>query len=121
MDDLLDEAFAVVIPGMGLPRKYKLNGPVPVLAKFHDVIKLLEDERRALIRGKPARETNRQGIGIEQMVEANEIAGRHTCRHVKGTAADKLNHFTPLPITQCPQLLVRNERRVCHFLPEFGG
>src|ERR1700677_3793997 len=118
MDDLLDEPFAVIVAWMGLARKNKLNRAVPVFAKFHDVIELLENERSAFVGGKTPCKTNRQRVRIEQMVKANEIACRYACGHIERPAADKLNHLAPLAVTQRPQFLVRNKRGIGHLLPK---
>jgi hypothetical protein len=69
MDDLLDEPFAVVVARMRLAGKDELHGPLLVAREFHDVVELLENQRRALVGGEPAREADGQRVGIQQAVE----------------------------------------------------
>jgi hypothetical protein len=42
--------------------------------EFHDVFKLLENQRRALVGGKAAGKADGQRVGIQQVVEADVIA-----------------------------------------------
>src|ERR1051325_5523102 len=76
MNDMLNVAFAVVISRMGLASKYELDRTLRVVHQLHDVFELLEDEGRALIGGKAARETNGERVGVQQMIEGNEVADR---------------------------------------------
>ena len=69
MDDLLDEALAVVVARVGLAGEDELDGPLLVAAQFHDVLELLENQRRALVGGEAAGEADGQRVGIQQMVE----------------------------------------------------
>ena len=74
MNNLLDEAFAFVVARMRFAGKNKLNRALLVLAKFHDVVELLKNQRRAFVSGEAPREANRERVGIQQMIETDEIA-----------------------------------------------
>ena len=62
MDDLLDEAFAVVVARMGLAGEDELDRALLVLGEFHDVVELLEDQRGALVGGEAAGETDGERV-----------------------------------------------------------
>ncbi len=76
VNDLLDEAFAVVVARMRLAGEDELDGALLVVRELHDVLELLENQRRAFVGGEAAREADGQRVGIQQMVEADEIALR---------------------------------------------
>ena len=76
VNDLLDEPLAVVVARMRFAGKNELDGPLLVVRELHDVLKLLENQRRALVGGEAAREADGQRVGVQQMVEADEIALR---------------------------------------------
>ena len=62
--------------GCALPAKINWIGRCLSLHELHDVFELLENQRRALVGGKAAGETDGQRVGIQQLVEADEIARR---------------------------------------------
>ena len=119
VNDLLDEALALVVARMRLAGENKLHGPLLVMREFHDVVELLENQRRALVSRKAAREADGQRVGIQQAVEADEIALGHALVLEQQPAADELDHLAPQFVAQRPKLLVGNKRRVGHFFPEF--
>ena len=47
MNNLLDETLAVIVARVRLAGEDELDGPLLVMRQFHDVFKLLEDQRRA--------------------------------------------------------------------------
>src|SRR5436309_7499921 len=73
VNDVLDESLALVVARMRLARKDELDGPLFIMHEPHDVLKLLENQRRTFIRGKAPREANGQRIGIEQVIEGDEV------------------------------------------------
>ena len=121
MNDLLDEAFAFVVARMRLAGENKLDRPLLVVREFHDVFKLLENQRRAFVSGEAAREADGQRVGIQQMVEADEIALRRALVLKQQTAAREFNQFAAQFVTQRPEFLVGNKCRVGHFFPEFAA
>ena len=62
--------------GCALPAKMNWTGRCLSCAQFHDVLELLEDQRRALVGGEAAGEADGQRVGIQQMVEPDEVALR---------------------------------------------
>src|SRR5438034_420386 len=115
---MLDVAFAVVVPGMGLASEDKLDRPLRVVDQLHDVVELLKDERGALVRGKATREPDGERVGIEQLIEGDEIALTEAAPLDQQTPAGKLDQFPAQLVAQSPDLLVGKEVRVGHFLPE---
>ena len=76
VNDVLDVALAFVIARMRLAGEDELDGPLLVLGQLHDVLELLENQRRAFVSGEAAGEADRQRVGIEQLIERDEIALR---------------------------------------------
>ncbi len=109
VDDVLDVAFAVVIARMRLAGEDELDGPVLVARQAHDVLQLLEDQRRALVGGKPAREADGQRVGIQQLVERDEIAVRQALALDQQPPAGKLDQLAAQLVAQGPEFLVGNE------------
>ena len=64
VNDLLDEAFAFVVARMRLAGENKLHRTLLVVREFHDVVELLEDQRRAFVGGKAARKADGQRVGV---------------------------------------------------------
>ena len=64
VNDLLDEAFAFVIARMRLAGENKLHRTLLVLYELHDVVELLENQRRAFVGGKAARKADGQRVGV---------------------------------------------------------
>ena len=61
---------------MRLAGENKLDGPLPVVRELHDVVELLENQRRALVGGEAAGEAYGQRVRVEQMIKADVIALR---------------------------------------------
>jgi hypothetical protein len=74
VNDLLDEAFAVVVARMRLAGENELHGALLVLDQFDDVVELLENQRRAFVGGEAAGKADGQRVGIQQLIEAMIIA-----------------------------------------------
>src|SRR5207249_936577 len=74
VDDVLDVTLAVVVARMGLAGENELDGPGLVASQLHDVVELLEDQRSAFIGGETAGEADGQRVGIEQLIESDEVA-----------------------------------------------
>ena len=79
------------------------------LHQFHDVLELLENQRRAFVGGKAARKTDGQRVGIQQLVEADEIARRDALALQQQPAAGKFDQLAPQLVTQRPEFLVGNK------------
>src|SRR5205823_6643034 len=73
MNDVLDVAFALVIARMGFASENELDGPRGVPSEPHDILELLEDERRSFVSGKPTRKTDSQSVRIEQLIERDKV------------------------------------------------
>ena len=121
MNDLLDETFAVVVARMGLAGENELHGPLLVVREFHDVVELLEDQRRALVGGETAGEADGQRVGIQQLIEGDEIALRQALALEQQAAAGEFDQFAAQFVAQRPEFLVGNKIRVGHLCPEFGS
>ena len=74
MNDLLDEALAFVVARMGLAGEDELDRAAACRGELHDVLELLENQRRAFVGGEAAGEADGQRVGIQQVVEADEVA-----------------------------------------------
>ena len=120
MNDLLDEAFAVVVARMRLAGENELDGPLLVVDQFHDVFELLENQRRAFVGGEAAGEADGQRVGIQQLVEADEIALRDALALEQQTAAGEFDQFAAQFVAQRPEFLVGDKVGVGHLFPELG-
>ena len=120
VNDLLDELLALVIARMSLAGEDELQRTLFVVGQLHDVFKLLEDERRALVGGEAAGEPDGQRVGIEQMIEGDEIPLAKGLALDEQAAAGELDQFTAQPVTERPEFLVSDEFRVGHLGPELG-
>src|SRR6267142_2549466 len=109
MNDVLDVALAILVPGMRFSCKDKLHRTLFLAGEFDDVLKLLKDERRAFIRGKAASETDRQRVGIEQLIEGDEIPLAEALALEEEAAAGELDQFTPQLVPERPQFLIQDE------------
>src|SRR5581483_10950969 len=118
MDDVLNESLAIVIARMGFARENELNWTRTVAGEAHDIFKLLKNQRGALVSREAAREANGQRIRIQQLIERDEISLRQALPLNGQTPAREFDQLAAQPITQRPDFLVRNERRISHFLPE---
>ncbi len=118
VDDVLDVTFAGIVARVGLAREDELDGPLPVARELHDVFKLLEDQRRPLVRGKAPRKADGQRVGIEERVESDEVAARQALVLQKQAAAGELDHLAPQPVAQAPNLLVGEKGGVGQLPPE---
>ena len=65
--DFLDEPFPVLIGGMGFAGENKLHGPLGILGEFYHFLKVIENQRGALVRGKAAGKADGQGLGVEPL------------------------------------------------------
>src|SRR5579864_4745489 len=91
MDDLLDETLTVVVARMGLAGVDELHGTLLVADELHDIVELLEDQRRAFVSSEAAREADGQRVGREQMIEADVFAGRDALVLMEQFAAGKFD------------------------------
>ena len=120
VNDVLDEALALVVARMGLARENELNGPLFVVDELHDISKLLKDQRRALVRGEAAGKTDGQRIGIEQVIESDEVVLRQPLALNQQTPAAEFDQLAAQVVTQRPKFLVRDKIGVSQPLPEIG-
>ena len=118
VNDVLDVALAVVVARMRLAGENELHRPLLVAREAHDVFELLENQRRAFVGGEAARETDGQRVGIEQLIEGDEIALREALVLEQQAAAGEFDQFAAQLVAQRPEFLVADEIRVGHFLPE---
>src|SRR5260221_9192453 len=103
---------------MRLARKNKLHWALRIFHQVYNVVELLEDQRRAFVGRETTCKANGQRIGIEQLIEGDEIALRQALSLQEQPPARKFNQLPPQPVAQGPQLLVRNKIRIDRPLPE---
>ena len=65
VNEVLNVTLPVVVTRVGLPREHKLNRLSFIPRQFHDVLELLEDERRSLVGREPSREPNGERVRIQ--------------------------------------------------------
>ena len=90
------------------------TGRVLVARQLHDVLELLEDQRRALVGGKPPREADGQRVRVQQLIERDEVAVRQALALDQQPAPGKLDQLPAQLVAQRPELLVGDELRVRH-------
>ena len=120
VNDLLDELLALVVARMRLAGEDELQRTLLVMRQLHDVLELLEDERRALVGGEAAGEPDGQRVGIEQMIEGDEVALAEAFALDEQAAAAELDQFPAQPVTERPEFLVSDKIRIGHLRPELG-
>src|ERR1017187_7018970 len=118
MNDVLDVALAVIIARMRFAGEDELYRPVLVPREVHDVVQLLEDQRRSLVGRKAARKADRQRVGIKQVIERDEVAVRQSLALDQQPPPRKLDKLAAQLGAQRPELLVGNEVMVRQPLPE---
>ena len=118
VNDVLDEAFALVVARVRFAGENKLDRPLFVMHQLDDVVKPLENQRRAFVGGETAGETDGQGIGIEQLIERDKVVLRQSLALDEQAPAAKLYQFAAQVVTQRPDLLVGKEVGVGEALPE---
>src|SRR5688572_15089972 len=118
MNDMLDEAFALVIAGMGFAGKNELERAFLVLHQSDNVLELLKNEGSAFVSGEAARKANGQGIGVQQLIEGDKVSLGEPLSLDQEAAAGEFDQLAAQTITQRPDLFVGNERRIGHFVPE---
>src|SRR5208283_4607327 len=96
--------------GCALPAKINCTGRFLSCASF-TMLSNCWKISGAFVSGKAAREANGQRIGIQQVIEADEIALRHALVLEQQTAADEFNHLAPQFVAQRPKLFIGNKRR----------
>ena len=72
----------------------------------------------ALVGRKPPREADGQRVGIQQMIERDEVAVGQTLLLNQQPPPRKFDQFAPQLIAQGPELLIGDELRVRQALPE---
>src|ERR1035441_3497412 len=104
---------------MGLAGINELDGALAVVRQFDDAVKVVKNQRGALVGGEAAGKTDGEGVGIEQLIEGDEIRLRQALALDEEAAAGELDQFAAQLEAQGPKLLVGNESRVGDFFPEF--
>ena len=79
-------------------------GPVLVARQAHDVLELLEDQRRAFVGGEPPGKPDGQRVGVEQLVEGDEVAVGQALALDQQPAAGKLDQFAAQLVAQAPRV-----------------
>ena len=70
LGDLLQNALARLIEGMGLAGKYELNRTIGIVDHGGEPLHVAKNQIRALVGCKPASETDGEGVGAEHALEA---------------------------------------------------
>src|SRR5581483_11478888 len=76
MVDLLNQRFSRLIGGMSLARKNDLHRAFWIVQDTPQTSEVSQDERRSFIGGEAPGKANRQGIGIEDMLELIDLTWR---------------------------------------------
>ncbi len=66
--DAADQFLAGLVGGVGLAGEHELHRPVGVEQERLEAVELLEQQRGALVGGEAAGESDREHVGIEQIV-----------------------------------------------------
>src|SRR5215203_5526815 len=109
VNNVLDVTLAIIIPRMRFARENKLDGPGFVSGQLDDILELLENQRGAFVGGEASGKTNRQRVGIEQLIEGNKIALGQPLSLNEQSPPGEFNQFAAQLITECPEFLVGNE------------
>ena len=73
--DVLDVAFAAVVPGVGFAGEDKLEGAITVLQEFDEAFLVAEQKGGAFVGGEAAGEADGEGFGIEDFIDAGDVGG----------------------------------------------
>ena len=118
VDDFLDEPFPFIIARVCLAGEDKLHRLSQITHHPNEVFVLVKNQRRPLVRGKPAREADGQRIRIEQVIERDEIARIGSMFLILQSAACEFDQLAAQPITQRPEFLITDERRILDLGPK---
>src|SRR4051812_36363585 len=118
MNDVLDVTFAIIIARVRFAGKDELHRARFVAGEFNDVLHLLENERGSLVGRETARETDSERVGIQQLVERDEVPLAKALALEEQTASSELDQFAAQIVTQGPEFFVGNEIGLGNFLPE---
>src|SRR5262249_26957017 len=121
VDDPLDVALPVVVARMSFPGEDELDRTLPIVRQLDHAIELLEDQRRALVRGKTPRESDRQRIRVEEVVEGDEVRLTEPLPLQQEAPARELDQLAAQRVAHGPDLLVGHEVTVEHPRPEARG
>jgi len=88
MGDLLDEAFAFVVAGMGLAGENELDRPLGVLGQLDDLGQLLEDQRGPLIGGESPAKPMVKASGLSSASAVIKSPARRAALQKKAVAAE---------------------------------
>src|SRR6266404_4367446 len=109
MNDMLNVFFAVVIPRVRFAGKDELNRSGGIAGELHDIVELLENQGGAFVSCESACKTDRQRIGVEQLIEGDEIPLRQPLTLDKQSTPGKFDELTPQFIAQRPKFLIRDK------------
>src|SRR5260221_7726805 len=118
MNNMLNVFLAIVIPRVRFAREDELYGTLGIAGQFHNVIELLKDQGRALVGRKAPRKSDRERVGVKQLIEGNEIPLCEALALDEQSTPGKFNQLATQFITQGPKLLVSDKGRIIHTAPE---
>ena len=118
MNNLLDEALAIIVARVGFAGKNELHRALFVADEFHNVVELLKNQRRAFVGGKAPGETDGECVRVQQMIEADIITGRDPLALEHDAPPGKFDEFAAEFVAQRPKFFVGDKRRIGHFFPE---
>ena len=78
--DLLDQVLARLITGMGFAGEDQLHRPPVILQQALQSLEIAEEQRGPFVGGEAAGKADGQGVGIQQVVEPDEVEVRHAPR-----------------------------------------
>ncbi|OQB58493.1 MAG: hypothetical protein BWX98_00594 [Candidatus Aminicenantes bacterium ADurb.Bin147] len=121
VDDLLDEALALLVAGMSFAGKNELDRMQSVFGHPDDRVQVVKQEGHALVGGGPAAETDRQGFRVESQVGGKVFSRSKPAVLNVETVPAEFNQVAPQDGPEGPQLLVGHEGGVFGFRPERWG
>ena len=120
LDNTLHESFALLISGMGLAGKNKLDRVVWMVHKFYDAVKVPKDQWRTFVCGKSSGKTECEDIGRKRLIE-HSGGFCVTIRELSAKPlADEVNEVSSKVCSQRPQFLIRGEVPVFEPTPILG-
>src|SRR5947199_9787961 len=117
MNDVLDVTFAVIIPRVRLAGENELHRLALVARELHNILKLLENQRRSFVGRKAPGKANGQRVWIEKLVEGNEIALGQALALEQQPPPRELDQLATQVVPQSPEFFIGREFGIGHSLP----
>src|SRR5262245_38434694 len=111
-ENILQMVFSRVIQRVGFAGKHDLNGPSEGSQDARQSVRVIKDQLRALIVGKPPGESNGERCRIQQRTRRHYPSGRQLLLRpqLAGTLSNKRNEVASQRFTNSPQFFVWDQR-----------